>query len=481
MASILDIIGGAGSAIGDAASGVGNAIGDAGSALQNMASEAVGAVKPAISGAGDWLMGSGEYGAPEAAMRRQAQLNMLMKLGGTLMAAGANQSADSRAKQLARIGDVGTGYTSDLFKQQQARLMAAQLKQRMSKINALKSLDLMRKTDEGAAKIAKQTGLDPSVVKSLPVEQLSDLQSKIAVRLAVQRSQAAQMAQIMAPIIGGGTTPPSGVAPGAVPTPTQVDGTTPPSGVTPEAPAASPTTAITIPTIAERAARNAALTKALQRAIIANNPNAANSIIKMMEQKSPYATEGQKEEDKQFAKENVKWVRTGAAAAKSDLENLEFARRSLQNSLKTGKPLTGSAWLLLANAAGITGVTNPDTKAVMDAVLAVAQKSLKQILGGQFAAKEGEEFLKRAFDPTLTVQENLRRINILMSNIKRVADAKSAANAHFKKYGTMAQFRGERFSSREVLDTLRKQFADNTGGPPNSSGGAKTIDYENLK
>jgi len=485
MAGILDFLGGAGSAFGDAASGVGGAIGDAGSALQNMAGSAVKAAQPAISGAGNWLMGSGEYTHPEAAMRRQAQLNMLMKLGGTLMAAGAYQSPESRAKQLARLGDVGTSYTSDLFKQQQAQLMAAQLKQQMSRMSALKSLDAMRKTDAGAARIAQQTGVDPSVVKSLPVEQLSDLQTKIAVRLAAQRANAAQMAQIMGPITGvgaGGSSAVSVAQPSAGPAaPATAVG-----AATAALPAESAAPSISMQTMDERAKRQAAIVEALKRATAAGNVNAVNALTKMLEVKSPYDTEGQKAIDKEFGTENYKWMTSGSASAKADLANLQFAKSSLEYSLQNGKPLTGQPLQQLASALGVTPVLFPNTQAVYDAVLSVAQKSLKEILGGQFAQKEGEEFLKRSFDPKLGVEENLRRIKILMGSVQSIADAKSAANTHFRKYGTLAQFYGQQFTSRSVLADLKRQFevrpsGDKSSAPANARSPSDIIDFSSLK
>lgn len=486
MAGILDFLGGAGSAFGDAASGVGGAIGDAGSALQNMAGSAVKAAQPAISGAGNWLMGSGEYTHPEAAMRRQAQLNMLMKLGGTLMAAGAYQSPESRAKQLARLGDVGTSYTSDLFKQQQAQLMAAQLKQQMSRMSALKSLDAMRKTDAGAARIAQQTGVDPSVVKSLPVEQLSELQTKIALRLAAQRANAAQMAQIMGPITGVGADGSSAV-PVAQPSAGPAAPATAGGDATAAPPAGGAAPIISMQTMEEREKRQANTLEALRRATVKGNVNAVNSLIKMLDVKSPYDTEGQKAIDKAFGPENYKWMTSGSASAKADLANLQFAKSSLEYSLQNnGKPLTGEPLQQLAATLGLTPVFFPNTQAVYDAVLSVAQKSLKEILGGQFAQKEGEEFLKRSFDPRLGVEENLRRIKILMGSVQSIADAKSAANTHFRKYGTLAQFSGPQFTSSSVLADLKRQFevrpsGDKSSAPANARQPDNIIDFNKLK
>ena len=241
MAGILDFLGGAGSAFGDAASGVGGAIGDAGSALQNMAGSAVSAAQPAFSGVGNWLMGSGEYAAPEAADRRQAQINMLSKLGGTLLASGAYQTPDSRAKHLAKLGDIGSSYTADLLKQQQARLMGNQMRQQMltMKLQAdrVKLIQAAKATPEGRARLAQMMGLtSPDEVAGFDVPTILLVTQQAALKRATmspeQRAQEAALRS--AGLLTFGATPTAQPAAGGV-TPATNDAAPAVGGVAPAA------------------------------------------------------------------------------------------------------------------------------------------------------------------------------------------------------------------------------------------------------
>jgi hypothetical protein len=79
--------------------------------------------------------------------------------------------------------------------------------------------------------------------------------------------------------------------------------------------------------------------------------------------------------------------------------------------LKAGNNVTGPVIGLAPDAA--LNFTNPDTVTAGEAVARVSQKELRQILGGQFAAKEGEQLIKRAFNPGQSEEENLKRVESL--------------------------------------------------------------------
>jgi len=51
-------------------------------------------------------------------------------------------------------------------------------------------------------------------------------------------------------------------------------------------------------------------------------------------------------------------------------------------------------------------------------VARVSQKELRQILGGQFAAKEGEQLIKRAFNPGQDEGENVLRVESLLRQLE---------------------------------------------------------------
>ena len=79
--------------------------------------------------------------------------------------------------------------------------------------------------------------------------------------------------------------------------------------------------------------------------------------------------------------------------------------------LESGNNVTGPLIGLIPDA--VLNLTNPETVTAGEAVARVSQKELRQILGGQFAMKEGEQLIKRAFNTGQSEGENLKRVKSL--------------------------------------------------------------------
>jgi len=65
---------------------------------------------------------------------------------------------------------------------------------------------------------------------------------------------------------------------------------------------------------------------------------------------------------------------------------------------------------------------NPRAVDVKETVAAVTQRNLREILGGQFAQKEGEQLINRAYNPGLPEATNLRRVRELRQAIEKRRD-----------------------------------------------------------
>lgn len=79
--------------------------------------------------------------------------------------------------------------------------------------------------------------------------------------------------------------------------------------------------------------------------------------------------------------------------------------------------------------------TNPKLASVKESVAAVVQQNLKAILGGQFTEKEGENLIRRAFNPRLGAKENLRRVGLLRRQMMLAMQAKEARAKYFEDNG----------------------------------------------
>lgn len=93
------------------------------------------------------------------------------------------------------------------------------------------------------------------------------------------------------------------------------------------------------------------------------------------------------------------------------IADLKRAEALLQKGNITG-PVVGALPEFARN------VVAPTTITAEEAVGRVAQKELRAILGGQFAAKEGEQLIRRAFNPSQSEAENLLRVQSLRRQIE---------------------------------------------------------------
>lgn len=148
-------------------------------------------------------------------------------------------------------------------------------------------------------------------------------------------------------------------------------------------------------------------------------------------------TAGQKATDSAFAPEYAEWVSGGFADVQKGLTQLRWAAQALES----GKNVTGP-WLGKVPDWAKT-VINPQSVATRQAVEEVVQRNLRLVLGGQFAQKEGEALIARAYNEQLPEAENAARVNRLITQIDQAAKAKQEAAAYFAEHGTLEGFTGK--------------------------------------
>lgn len=160
------------------------------------------------------------------------------------------------------------------------------------------------------------------------------------------------------------------------------------------------------------------------------------------QQRSMGTRKAQELVDAAYAPEYVKF-RTGGGMrdAESNLQTLQNAREVLStpgNVDPTG-PIIGqmSDRLLALFPAGQRQIT------AKQLIETVGQRNLKEILGAQFAQKEGEEFLARVFNPKLEPEENMQRVGRLMTSLERAYQDKKDAADYFEANGTLKGFQGK--------------------------------------
>lgn len=142
--------------------------------------------------------------------------------------------------------------------------------------------------------------------------------------------------------------------------------------------------------------------------------------------------------DRAYSKEYLEFIQTGAADATKSLQELEDAK----NNLRSGKDsLTGPIVGLVPK--GVRDVVLPSSADVQETVEATVQRSLRPILGAQFTEKEGERLISRVYNPRLEEKVNAKRLELLITQLRRALENKIAAAEYFEENGTLTGFQGK--------------------------------------
>lgn len=178
-------------------------------------------------------------------------------------------------------------------------------------------------------------------------------------------------------------------------------------------------------------------------------------------------TPAQRAADTAFGKEYNDFVAGGGIATiEKNLADLDRAIKVLEES-KDGD-ITGKL-IGLSDKAGTLSFTNPKAAEVKDIVGGVVQSNLRAVLGGQFAQKEGEALLARAFNPAQPQKDNLNRLKALRQQIANSAQSKIQAVTEFEEKGTLKDFKPGAF----------KQSASAITSPQTATT-TKEVDFSNL-
>lgn len=153
-------------------------------------------------------------------------------------------------------------------------------------------------------------------------------------------------------------------------------------------------------------------------------------------------TPAQKVADMKFGADYNNFVAGGGiSTVKTQLDNLDKAISILEkNPNATGKSMG------LADKTGTLSYVNPAAAEAKDLVGGVVQSNLRSVLGGQFAQKEGEQLLARAYNTTQPVKDNLARLTSLRNQIKTAADSKIQAVQYFESNGSLKGFQGSAYT-----------------------------------
>lgn len=151
-------------------------------------------------------------------------------------------------------------------------------------------------------------------------------------------------------------------------------------------------------------------------------------------------TPAQKAVDTKFSKEYTDFVSAGGSTTiTKNLQMLDDAIKIIESEPEGS---TSGKIVGLSDKTGTLSYTHPKAAEAKDLIGGVAQSNLRAVLGGQFAAREGEQLLARAYNIAQPRKDNLNRLKALRKQIQDAADAKINASQYYEENGTLKGFKG---------------------------------------
>jgi hypothetical protein len=156
-------------------------------------------------------------------------------------------------------------------------------------------------------------------------------------------------------------------------------------------------------------------------------------------------TTAQKAVDTKFGKEYADFYAGGGINNLN--KNLEELDRAISIIEKAKEDEVSGKLIGLSDKAGTLAYTHSKAADVKDIIGSVAQSNLRQILGGQFAQKEGEALLARQYDTAQSKEKNLSRLRALRKQAAKTIQSKQSAAEYFEQNGTLKDFKGTQAAS----------------------------------
>ena len=141
--------------------------------------------------------------------------------------------------------------------------------------------------------------------------------------------------------------------------------------------------------------------------------------------------------DKAYAADHLEWTRGGGADMAAQVAQVDTVLQRLQD----GEELTGPT-IGVINSVGLLGLVNPEAENAKEQIQEVVQRNLKLVLGAQFAQKEGEQLISRAYNPTLSPEINAQRLQKLYKQMEVARQQREAMADYFNKNYTLRGYEG---------------------------------------
>tara|TARA_R110002167_G_scaffold329378_2_gene535994 strand:- start:2800 stop:4062 length:1263 start_codon:yes stop_codon:yes gene_type:complete len=184
------------------------------------------------------------------------------------------------------------------------------------------------------------------------------------------------------------------------------------------------------------------------------------------------------EKDKKYADLLPDLTLSGISTAARNAATIKTVIEQLGNP-KEGQDLTGPYQGMLGTLG--RNIFAEESQEAFNNVASVLQQSLREILGGQFAEKEGAALIARGYDIYAPPEVNAARLRALYTQLEATAANKAKLMEYTNTYGTTAGFGGSA-SQPDVQDfySAMSQAEKGLGFNPPKSTGANNVEQYRL-
>ena len=166
---------------------------------------------------------------------------------------------------------------------------------------------------------------------------------------------------------------------------------------------------------------------------------------------------GELKTDDSFAPFYTEYISKGRGATNiANLERLRSAEDILKIADKEGVAISGVTAGMIRGNPSLEAFLNEQGFIARETVESVIQQSLRATLGAQFGEKEGEQFIRRGYNPSLPPAENLERLIDLRANIEQLVDSEREAVEYWENNNkTLRGYKGKQYN----MDSFARDLA----------------------
>jgi len=171
--------------------------------------------------------------------------------------------------------------------------------------------------------------------------------------------------------------------------------------------------------------------------------------------------------DKDFSEDYLNWRVRGH---QGDFLKAYTQLNRVANKLATSDMISGPVLGMVPET--LKGFIAPDAIDYSEQIQEIAQTNLRKVLGGQFAEKEGDKLIARAFNPRLQENRNLNRVRLLANAIMSAARSKESAAQYYEENGSLEGWKGVLPTYESITrDAFPDESAPSTGVVTNTGAG----------